>query len=265
MITMKIKLFCWLTAALAFCGMMTFSACSEPDDSQNHVVKPAYLEKIATVHPDQTGNPNVVITLYNTWEQGRLVKQQQETKIYAAGDPVTSMTTVSFLYTDGRCTEIKSEKSVSTFKYDDEGRIISGVKRADNGDTETATVKSYSPEGYILQMEETTVTQSTTMRYSYDLTWKNGDLVKYTIHSIEPAHEDETVVKTFDSCPSAFMGYPLAQSFMDGPYGMAERASRHNSIVAGDEYVYENGRLKTHKAKQNVEQFSYSDGTGKDQ
>ena len=204
MITMKIKLFCWLTAALAFCGMMTFSACSEPDDSQNHVVKPAYLEKIATVHPDQTGNPNVVITLYNTWEQGRLVKQQQETKIYAAGDPVTSMTTVSFLYTDGRCTEIKSEKSVSTFKYDDEGRIISGVKRADNGDTETATVKSY-------------------------------------------------------------MGYPLAQSFMDGPYGMAECASRHNSIVAGDEYVYENGRLKTHKAKQNVVQFSYSDGTGKDQ
>ena len=204
MITMKIKLFCWLTAALAFCGMMTFSACSEPDDSQNHVVKPAYLEKIATVHPDQTGNPNVVITLYNTWEQGRLVKQQQDTKIYAAGDPVTSMTTVSFLYTDGRCTEIKSEKSVSTFKYDDEGRIISGVKRADNGDTETATVKSY-------------------------------------------------------------MGYPLAQSFMDGPYGMAECASRHNSIVAGDEYVYENGRLKTHKAKQNVVQFSYSDGTGKDQ
>lgn len=204
MITMKIKLFCWLTAALAFCGIMTFSACSEPDDSQNHVVKPAYLEKIATVHPDQTGNPNVVITLYNTWEQGRLVKQQQETKIYAAGDPVTSMTTVSFLYTDGRCTEIKSEKSVSTFKYDDEGRIISGVKRADNGDTETATVKSY-------------------------------------------------------------MGYPLAQSFMDGPYGMAECASRHNSIVAGDEYVYENGRLKTHKAKQNVVQFSYSDGTGKDQ
>jgi len=203
MITMKIKLFCWLTAALAFCGIMTFSACSEPDDSQNHVVKPAYLEKIATVHPDQTGNPNVVITLYNTWEQGRLVKQQQETKIYAAGDPVTSMTTVSFLYTDGRCTEIKSEKSVSTFKYDDEGRIISGVKRADNGDTETATVKSY-------------------------------------------------------------MGYPLAQSFMDGPYGMAECASRHNSIVAGDEYVYENGRLKTHKAKQNVVQFSYSDGTGKD-
>jgi len=204
MITMKIKLFCWLTAALAFCGIMTFSACSEPDDSQNHVVKPAYLEKIATVHPDQTGNPNVVITLYNTWEQGRLVKQQQETKIYAAGDPVTSMTTVSFLYTDGRCTEIKSEKSVSTFKYDDEGRIISGVKRADNGDTETATVKSY-------------------------------------------------------------MGYPQAQSFMDGPYGMAECASRHNSIVAGDEYVYENGRLKTHKAKQNVVQFSYSDGTGKDQ
>lgn len=204
MITMKIKLFCWLTAALAFCGIMTFSACSGPDDSQNHVVKPAYLEKIATVHPDQTGNPNVVITLYNTWEQGRLVKQQQETKIYAAGDPVTSMTTVSFLYTDGRCTEIKSEKSVSTFKYDDEGRIISGVKRADNGDTETATVKSY-------------------------------------------------------------MGYPLAQSFMDGPYGMAECASRHNSIVAGDEYVYENGRLKTHKAKQNVVQFSYSDGTGKDQ
>lgn len=204
MITMKIKLFCWLTAALAFCGIMTFSACSEPDDSQNHVVKPAYLEKIATVHPDQTGNPNVVITLYNTWEQGRLVKQQQDTKIYAAGDPVTSMTTVSFLYTDGRCTEIKSEKSVSTFKYDDEGRIISGVKRADNGDTETATVKSY-------------------------------------------------------------MGYPLAQSFMDGPYGMAECASRHNSIVAGDEYVYENGRLKTHKAKQNVVQFSYSDGTGKDQ
>ena len=45
---MKIKLFCWLTAALAFCGIMTFSACSEPDDSQNHVVKPAYLEKIAT-------------------------------------------------------------------------------------------------------------------------------------------------------------------------------------------------------------------------
>ena len=203
MITMKKKLWRVFVCALACCGIMTFSACSEPDDSQNHVVKPAYLEKIATVHPDQTGNPNVVITLYNTWEQGRLVKQQQETKIYAAGDPVTSMTTVSFLYTDGRCTEIKSEKSVSTFKYDDEGRIISGVKRADNGDTETATVKSY-------------------------------------------------------------MGYPLAQSFMDGPYGMAECASRHNSIVAGDEYVYENGRLKTHKAKQNVVQFSYSDGTGKD-
>ena len=264
MITMKIKLFCWLTAALAFCGMMTFSACSEPDDSQNHVVKPAYLEKIATVHPDQTGNPNVVITLYNTWEQGRLVKQQQDTKIYAAGDPVTSMTTVSFLYTDGRCTEIKSEKSVSTFKYDDEGRIISGVKRADNGDTETATVKSYSPEGYILQMEETTVTQSTTMRYSYDLTWKNGDLVKYTIHSIEPAREDETVVKTFDSCPSAFMGYPLAQSFIDGPFGLAERASKHNHIKTDDKYIYENGRLTVHKTVNNAAYFSYSDGTGKD-
>ena len=260
MITMKIKLFCWLTAALAFCGIMTFSACSEPDDSQNHVVKPAYLEKIATVHPDQTGNPNVVITLYNTWEQGRLVKQQQDTKIYAAGDPVTSMTTVSFLYTDGRCTEIKSEKSVSTFKYDDEGRIISGVKRADNGDTETATVKSYMRVS--CRWKEFRF-RGATEKVVYDLTWKNGDLVKYTEHAIEPAGEDVTVEKTFDAYPSAFMGYPLAQSFMDGPYGMAECASRHNSIVAGDEYVYENGRLKTHKAKQNVVQFSYSDGTGK--
>ena len=102
-----------------------------------------------------------------------------------------------------------------------------------------------------------------TERLSYDLTWKDGDLVKFTIHAIEPAGKDVTVEKNFDSYPSAFMGYPLAQSFIDGPDGMAERASKHNRITTADEYIYDKGRLTVHKTINNAVYFSYTDGTGK--
>ena len=260
---MKKNLWCGLAAALAICGIMTFAACSDPDDSQDNVVKPVYLDKLAIVHPDLTENPTKVVTLYNTWEQGRLVKQQQETKNMQNGEPQTSVCTVFFSYTEGRCTEIKSEKSVSTFTYDAEGRLTTGVKRENSGDTETLTVKSFSSGGEILQMESTKVTQSGTEKLVYDLTWKKGDLVKYTEHAIEPAGEDVTVEKTFDAYPSAFMGYPLAQSFIDGPFGLAERASKHNYIKTDDKYIYENGRLTVHKTVNNAAYFSYTDGTGK--
>lgn len=259
----KKSLWCGLAADLAFCGIMTFAACSELDNSLDNVVKPVYLDKLAIVHYDHMGNPALVVTLYNTWEQGRLVKQQQETKIMLNGEPQTSMTTVSYSYTEGRCTEIKSEKSVSTFTYDAEGRLTAGVKHANNGDIETVTVKSFSPEGDILQMDYAKVGQNSTERLSYDLTWKDGDLVKFTIHAIEPAGKDVTVEKNFDSYPSAFMGYPLAQSFIDGPDGMAERASKHNRITTADEYINDKGRLTVHKTINNAAYFSYSDGTGK--
>ena len=72
----KKSLWCGLAADLAFCGIMTFAACSELDNSLDNVVKPVYLDKLAIVHPDLTGNPTKVVTLYNTWEQGRLVNQQ---------------------------------------------------------------------------------------------------------------------------------------------------------------------------------------------
>ena len=201
----KKSLWCGLAADLAFCGIITFAACSDPDDSQDNVVKPVYLDKLAIAHPDLTGNPTKVVTLYNTWEQGRLVKQQQETKNMQNGEPQTSVSTVFFSYTEGRCTEIKSEKSVSTFTYDAEGRLTAGVKHANNGDIE----------------------------------------------------------KNFDSYPSAFMGYPLAQSFIDGPDGMAERASKHNRITTADEYINDKGRLTVHKTINNAVYFSYTDGTGK--
>ena len=201
----KKSLWCGLAADLAFCGIMTYAACSELDNSLDNVVKPVYLDKLAIVHSDHMGNPALVVTLYNTREQGRLVKQQQETKIMLNGEPQTSMTTVSYSYTEGRCTEIKSEKSVSTFTYDAEGRLTAGVKHANNGDIE----------------------------------------------------------KNFDSYPSAFMGYPLAQSFIDGPDGMAERASKHNRITTADEYIYDKGRLTVHKTINNAVYFSYTDGTGK--
>lgn len=78
---MKKNLWRGLAAALAICGIMTFAACSELDNSLDNVVKPVYLDKLAIVHSDHMGNPTKVVTLYNTWEQGRLVKQQQETKL----------------------------------------------------------------------------------------------------------------------------------------------------------------------------------------
>jgi YD repeat-containing protein len=260
---MKKKLWRVFVCALACCGMMTFAACSEPDNSQNNVVKPVYLDKIITENYGQTGNPNIVITLYNTWEQGRLVKQQQETKIMLTGEPQTSVTSVFFSYTEGRCTEIKYENSVLNFTYDAEGRLISGVRHWNNGEIETVTVKSFSPEGDILQMERIRVDGNITEKFISDLTWKDGDLVKYTIHTIEPVKKDVTVENTFASYPSQYMGYPLAQSLIDGPESLAERASKHCRITTDKEYFYENGRMTMYKAGNNAIYFSYTDGTGK--
>ena len=221
---------------------------------------------MVTVMPT-TGDTLSYSTSNNTWEGGLLKKQNTEGTIKVAG--LKSQINIGhlFTYSGKNCIEIRTTdgNTVNTFTYDANGRITSATKKAMNAAntvyTQVFQIKAYTNDGFIQQMEETYTIEDDTRKVSYDLTWKNGDLVKYTVHSIEPAKEDVTYVVQYDTYPSIYTGYPMAHSIFEGPIGLCYRCSSHNPVSLGESYKYKNGRVVRSVNGNTTAKYSYTDGT----
>ena len=98
----------------------------------------------------------------------------------------------------------------------------------------------------------------------YQLTWENGDMTGYTMHTIQPEEETLVVDIEYDEYPNVLTGMPLTSSVFD-PQMIASRSSVHNWMILGYKHVYANGLL----VKKNRETavlsyttyYTYSDGT----
>ena len=249
-------------------GLVTFSSCSKDDDYDSPATESVYLSHVemVTVMPT-TGDTLSYSTSNNTWEGGLLKKQNTEGTIKVAG--LKSQINIGhlFTYSGKNCIEIRTTdgNTVNTFTYDANGRITSATKKAMNAAntvyTQVFQIKAYTNDGFIQQMEETYTIEDDTRKVSYDLTWKNGDLVKYTVHSIEPAKEDVTYEVQYDTYPSIYTGYPMAHSIFEGPIGLCYRCSSHNPVSLGESYKYKNGRVVRSVNGNTTAKYSYTDGT----
>ena len=249
-------------------GLVTFSSCSKDDDYDSPAAESVFLSHVemVTVMPT-TGDTLSYSTSNNTWEGGLLKKQNTEGTIKVAG--LKSQINIGhlFTYSGKNCIEIRTTdgNTVNTFTYDANGRITSATKKAMNAAntvyTQIFQIKAYTNDGFIQQMEETYTIEDDTRKVSYDLTWKNGDLVKYTVHSIEPAKEDVTYEVQYDTYPSIYTGYPIAHSIFEGPIGLCYRCSSHNPTSLGESYKYKNGRVVRSVNGNTTAKYSYTDGT----
>ena len=255
-------------ASALICGLVTFSACSKDDDYDGPATESVFLSHVemVTVMPT-TGDTLSYSTSNNTWEAGLLKKQNTEGTIKVAG--LKSQINIGhlFTYSGKNCIEIRTTdgNTVNTFTYDANGRITSATKKAMNAAntvyTQVFQIKAYTNDGFIQQMEETYTIEDDTRKVSYDLTWKNGDLVKYTVHKIEPAGEDVTYEVQYDTYPSIYTGYPMAHSIFEGPIGLCYRCSSHNPVSLGESYKYKNGRVVRSVNGNTTAKYSYTDGT----
>lgn len=257
-----------MLAFALICGLVTFSSCSKDDDYDSFATEPVFLSSVemVTVKPS-TGDTLSYSTLNNTWEGGLLKKQNTVGTINVAGLKSQIEIGHVFTYNGKNCTEIRTTdgNTITTFTYDANGRITSASKVTKDSDktfgyTHNFQITAYNNDGFIQQMEET-YTIEDTRKVSYDLTWKNGDLVKYTTHYIEPANEDVTIEVEYDTYPSIYTGYPMAHSIFEGPVGLCYRCSSHNPISMGDSYKYKNGRAVKSVNGNNIVKYIYTDGT----
>lgn len=172
-----------------------------------------------------------------------------------------------YTYNGKNCIEYRTTdgRVVRNYTYDANGRLTSATNirnGSDNPDIYNIQIKAYTKDGLIQQMEETiTYSSGETKKKSYDLTWKNGDLVKYTEHNLESAVKDLTFEVEYDTYPSIFTGYTLAQYIFDGPDGLCIRGSRHNPIKKDNIYKYKNGRAVSCVNGNITTYFTYTDGT----
>ena len=77
----------------------------------------------------------------------------------------------------------------------------------------------------------------------------------------KPTNEDVTYEMEYDTYPSIYTGYPLAQYIFEGPTAICFRGSRHNPISGGDIYKYKNGRVVSSVFGNNTNYYTYTDGT----
>lgn len=262
----------WVLACALICGLVTFSACSNDDDNDNDnpVTDPVFLSKIDNVMvASATGDTVSTSTQTNTWEGGLLKKQYAVGKTKVGGEEYQIELGYIFTYSGKNCTEIRSldGMTVNSYTYDAKGRMTSATSKTSDsdqtiGNNRNIQITEYTKDGYVKKMEETyTYSWGETRRMSYDLTWKDGDLVKYTTHNIEPEGEDNTYEVKYDTYPSIFTGYPLAQYIFEGPSGIGFRGSKHNPISGGDIYSYKNGRVVSSAQGITTTYYTYTDGT----
>ncbi len=260
----------WLLACTLIFSLVTFSACSSDDDNDKPVTEPVLLSKIETVSVmHATGDTVANSAQTNIWEGGLLTKQHAVSTINVSGEKSQIELGQIFTYSGKNCTEIRTidGMTVSKFTYDAKGRMTSATKKTSASDQTIESdhnilIKAYTKDGHIQQMEETyTYSWDETRKISYDLTWKNGDLVKWTAHYLEPTNEDVTYEMEYDTYPSVFSGYPLAHFIFEGPSGICFRGSMHNPISRGDIYKYKNGRVVSSVYGNNTSHYTYTDGT----
>ena len=266
---MKKSVLGMLVCAL-ICGLVSFSACSTDDDNDNPETESVFLSKIdlVTIMP-ATGDTLAYSTQNNIWEGGLLKKQSTVSIMKSAGEESRIELCNFFTYSGKNCTEIRTLDglTVNSYTYDANGRMTRATSKTSASDhtiknDQDVQIKAYTKDGHIQQMEETyTYSWGETRKMSYDLTWKNGDLVKWTTHYLEPANEDITYEMEYDTYPSIYSGYPLAQYIFEGPTAICFRGSRHNPISGGDIYKYKNGRVVSSVFGNNTNYYTYTDGT----
>lgn len=260
----------WGLACTLILGLVTFSACSSDDDNNTPVTEPVLLSKIDMVTVmHATGDTVSNSTHTNIWEGGLLKKMHAVGIIKADGEKIPIELGYVFTYSGKNCTEIKTldGMTVNSYTYDAKGRMTSATSKTSAsdhtiGNIRDIQIKAYTKDGHIQQMEETlTYSWGETRKTSYDLTWKNGDLVKWTTHYLEPIGEDMTYEMEYDTYPSIYTGYPLARYIIEGPTGICYRGSMHNPISGGDIYKYKNGRVVSSVSGNNTSHYTYTDGT----
>ena len=255
-----------LTVTLIGC-LMAVSACSV-DDNTVPKAKQVFLSKII-FKSFKPGTDEVVsaTTQDFVWEKGLLKESHEETLFTVAGMAVTTTLDNYFTYEDGKCVEKKTITSsggetIRTFTYNDNGQLTSGVEKISSGYARFANILSYTADGQIEQIEYIDETNTgKTIKRIVDLTWKDGNIVRYTIHNIEPADEDDTAEVTYDSYPSPFVGHQVATTIFEVPYQICSRISKNNPIGEGEAFIYKNGRVVLENKNSSVTYFFYSDGT----
>lgn len=255
-----------LTATLIGC-LMTVSACSV-DDNEVPKDEQVFLNKMI-FKTYKTGTDEVTSTTTEdlTWEDGLLKQIHSETKFKFGAIEMTSILDEYFTYEGGRCVQMRTkgksgDETIRTFTYDDNGRLTKGVETRSTLER-VVNINSYTADGHIQQIEYNDESDTgQTYKRRYDLTWKDGNIVKYTNHYIEPAEEDVTAELVYDNYPSPLTGEPVAIYIFGEPYQMCSQISKNNPIREGDEYTYKNGRVVQKKSLDTVTDFFYSDGIG---
>ena len=83
-------------------------------------------------------------------------------------------------------------ETIYTFLYDENGQLTGGIEKSESGET-VVNIISYNDEGLFQQLETSSnIDSGSTIKRRYDLTWKDGNIIKYTYHFIEPAEDDLT-------------------------------------------------------------------------
>lgn len=253
-------------AAALICSLMTFSACTADDGKDNPVREPVFMNHFLFVQLNPaTGDTLLTTTKENTWEGGLLRKFHEEATIKMTG--IKSQLDATLTYSGNNCTEIKvvgspSGPFIKKFTYDANGRLT-GATESSEGMEVTVKVNSYTDDGHIQEIEyQSNSTNDVSHKRTYELTWKNGNIVKYTIHYIEPAEEDFTAEMEYDNYPSVYTGFPVAYYILESPELICKHASKNNPIEKGYEHQYLNGRLVITILENGSIQYAYTDGTG---
>lgn len=253
----------WVLAAALTSCLMTFSACSD-DDIVIIDDDPVTLSKVTCqIFDEGTGEVVSDITLDYTWEDGLLKQKHSENHFKVGPIEGTSILDEYLTYEGRRCVEMKSvgkvgEPKTITYFYDASGRLTGGIEKT-SSDESIVTITSYTADGHIQQIERVSnYSSGTQYKRRYDLTWKNGNIVKYTNHYIEPAMDDETVEVAYDNYPSPNRGTPVAAYIFGEPYQMCSQISKNNPLREGDEYSYENGRVVQIKTPTTVTNYFYN-------
>ena len=267
---MKKKYF-WLLAAALISSLMTFSACSS-DDVETPAVDPdrVFLSKVNyKMYKLGTDQLQAEVTESYIWKNGLL--RQKQLEMINTLESITKTTILDEYYTydeKQRCIEKKvvggSASTTYTYNYDENGRLTGGLAKSESSETTLVKVTSSTDDGLFQQLEIIQKTSyGTIAKRRYDLTWKDGNIIKYTYHFIEPAEDDLTEEVVYDNYPSPNMGMPIVIGLFGEPYQMCNKISKNNPIREDMELTYQNGRLVQSKGKDEITTYVYSDGTGK--
>lgn len=258
----------WALAAVLICGLMTFSACTV-DEVDNPAVEPepVFLTQINNkIFNPGTDHVMADVTEDLIWEDG-LLKQVHSESIFEIGTLKTKTISDEYYTYDGkgRCIEEKavsgSRETIYTFFYDENGRLAGGVEKSETAEI-SITVTSYTDDGLFQQLDYLAkYVSGNTYKRHYDLTWKNGNIVKYIFS--KPDEEEMTAEVVYDNYPSPYTGFPLVIALFQEPYVMCTNATKNNPLWTDVEYTYANGRVIQKKSKDKVINYVYSDGTGK--